>query len=91
MANCWKTIPLPLETLQWPIIKPWWSLGGPWGWRNLKNDKKIQKSEKKKFYQNFAKICNNKMMETIPWPIKIFSTLLSNAIGDFLAPGSRKT
>ena len=30
-------------------------------------------------------------MKTIPRPIKIFNTLLSNAKGDFMAPGSRKT
>ena len=30
-------------------------------------------------------------MKTNPWPIKNFNTLLSKAIRDFLAPGSRKT
>ena len=34
------------------------------------------------------KICDNKKMKTTPWQVKIFITLLSNSIGDFLAPGA---
>ena len=30
-------------------------------------------------------------MKNNPWPIKNFSTLLSNAVGDFLAAGTQET
>ena len=42
-----KTIPLPIKFVQQFIIKPFRRFSDPWGWKNMNNNKKMRKIEKK--------------------------------------------
>ena len=50
-----KTIPLLLETMHCPIIKPQRRFFALWSWKNSKNDKNFQKTWKK--LQKFVSFC----------------------------------
>ena len=72
-----KTIPLPPETMQQPIIKPLRKFSNRWGWKNLNNKKcyKIQKSCN--FCQKMLKFVMLKPWKTFHYNKKLWSNLLS--------------
>ena len=89
-----KICHIKLKTIPWPITFSSNLLSNPKsGFLTpaAQNTQRQKVSEKMQFLSKIAKMRDIKKSKTIPWPIKIFSNLLSNPKVGFLVPGAGKT